>query len=75
MKNMSKENFFKELPIGLAMSLGMHEYAMDFYSQLDTNTREKIKQYIQNCSSGTEAKKKINNTIENLEKHNLDFLN
>lgn len=71
---MSKENFFKELPIGLAMSLGMNEYAMEFYSELDTNTRERIKQYIQNCSTGNEAKQKIKNTINNLEKHNLDFL-
>lgn len=71
---MSKENFFKELPIGLAMSLGMNEYAMDFYSKLDENNREKIKKYIQNCSTGSEAKEKIRNTINNLEKHNLDFL-
>lgn len=71
---MSKENFFKELPIGLAMSLGMNEYAMDFYSKLDAVTRDKIKQYIQDCSSGSEAKTKIKNTINNLEKNNLDFL-
>lgn len=72
---MSKENFFKELPIGLAMSLGMNEYAMEFFSELDTNTRDKIKKYIQNCSTGSEAKEKIKTTIKNLEKHNLDFLN
>lgn len=71
---MSKENFFKELPIGLAMSLGMNEYAMEFYSSLDSSTRDKIKQYIQNCSSGKEAKEKINTTIKNLEKNSLDFL-
>lgn len=71
---MSKEDFFKEIPIGLAMSLGMHEYAMDFYASLNTDTREKIKQYIQQCSSGTEAKNKINTAIEHMEKHNLDFL-
>ena len=71
---MGKENFFKELPIGLAMSLGMNEYAMDFYSKLDTNTRDKIKNYIQNCSTGSEEKEKIRNTIDNLEKHNLNFL-
>ena len=71
---MSKENFFKELPIGLAMSLGINEYAMDFYSKLDAVTRDKIKQYIQNSSSGSEAKSKIKTTINNLEKHNLEFL-
>ena len=72
---MSKENFFKELPIGLAMSLGMNEYAMDFYSKLDPVTRNKIKQYVQDCSSGQEAKKKIKDTVKNLEEHNITFLN
>lgn len=70
----NKADFYKELPIGLAMSLGMNEFAMDFYSGLDTDTRNKIKAYIQNCSSGKEAKNKIHTTIENLEKHNLKFL-
>lgn len=54
----NKPNFFKELPIGLAMSLGMNEFAMDFYSELDTNTRNKIKSYIQNCSSRKRSKTK-----------------
>ena len=72
---MSKENFFKEMPIGLAMSLGMNEYAMEFYAGLDDNSREKIKQYVQNCSTGKEAKQKINTAVTSLEKHNLDFLN
>ena len=70
----NKPDFYKELPIGLAMSLGMNEFAMDFYAGLDDVTRNKIKTYIQNCSSGDEAKSKINTTIRNLEKHNLDFL-
>lgn len=71
----NKPYFYKELPISLAMSLGMHEFAMDFYSSLDANTRNKIKSYIQDCNSGTEAKEKIKTTTTNLEKHNLDFLN
>ena len=71
----NKPDFYKELPIGLAMSLGMNEFAMDFYSGLDTTTRDKIKSYIQNCNSGTEAKAKIRATVKNLEEHNLEFLN
>ena len=35
----NKPDFYKELPIGLAMSLGMNEFAMDFYSGLDNTTR------------------------------------
>ena len=67
-------SFYKELPIGLAMSLGINEFAMDFYSSLDSSTRNKIKYYIQNCNSRNEAKEKIKTTIQNLEKHNLSFL-
>ena len=40
---MDKPNFFKEMPIGLAMSLGMNEFAMDFYAGLDSKKRESIK--------------------------------
>ena len=57
------------------MSLGINEFAMDFYAGLDNTIRNKIKAYIQDCNSGSEAKEKINITIKNLEKHNLDFLN
>jgi len=71
----NKQNFYKELPIGLAMSLGMNEFAMDFYAKLDTTTRNKIKTYIQNCNTNDEAKEKIHTAIQNLEKNNLDFLN
>ena len=38
-------------------------------------TRNKIKQYVQDCSSGEEAKKKIKDTVKNLEEHNITFLN
>ncbi len=72
---MDKPNFFKEMPIGLAMSLGMNEFAMDFYSGLDTNTRDRIKKYVQNSSTGDEAKAKIHTAVKNLEKHDLNFLN
>lgn len=71
----NKPDFYKEMPIGLAMSLGMNEYAMDFYAGLNQNTRQKIKSYIQDCNNGKEAKEKINETVQNLEKHNLEFLN
>lgn len=71
----NKPDFYKELPIGLAMSLGMNEFAMDYYSKLDNTTRNKIKNYIQNCSTGNEAKEKINIAVKNLEENTLDFLN
>lgn len=71
---MNKDKFYKEMPIGLAMSLGINEFAMDYYSQLDTTTKNKIKNYIQTSDTGNEAKQRINTAITNLEKHNLNFL-
>lgn len=71
---MDKPNFFKEMPIGLAMSLGMNEFAMDFYAGLDSKKRESIKQYVQRSTSGDDAKKRIRTAVQELEKHNLDFL-
>ncbi len=73
-EKMSNKNFLKDMPVGLALSLGMNEFAMEFYAELDNTTRENIKKYIQSSNSGAEAKSKINETVKNLEKHDLKFL-
>lgn len=70
----NKSEFYKDLPIGLAMSLGINEFAMDFYAGLDDTTRDKVKKYVQNCNSGSEAKQKIRTAVKSLEEHRLDFL-
>lgn len=72
---MSKPDFYKELPIGLAMSLGMNEYAMDFYSTLDPAVKGKLKEYVQHSETGEKARKKIKNAVKNLENHDISFLN
>ena len=61
---MSKPDFYKELPIGLAMSLGMNEFAMDFYSTLDPAVKGKLKEYVQHSETG----------VKNLENHDISFL-
>lgn len=71
---MSKPDFYKELPIGLAMSLGMNEFAMDFYSTLDPAVKGKLKEYVQHSETGEEARKKIKNAVKNLENHDISFL-
>lgn len=71
---MSKPDFYKELPIGLAMSLGMNEYAMDFYSTLDPAVKGKLKEYVQHSETGEKARKKIKNAVKNLENHDISFL-
>lgn len=65
----------KELPIGFAMSLALNEFAMEYYASLDDMNKEKITKYIQNSSTGSEAKSRINQVIKDLEKNNTDFLN
>ena len=42
----SKSEFYKDIPIGLAMSLGINEFAMDFYAGLDSTTKDKIKKLL-----------------------------
>jgi hypothetical protein len=73
-EKMNNKNLFKNMPVGLALSLGMNEFAMEFYTELDNTTRENIKNYIQSSNNGAEAKSKIKETIKNLEKHDLKFL-
>lgn len=72
---MNKPDFYKELPIGLAMSLGMNEFAMDFYSTLDPAVKGKLKEYVQHSETGEEARKKIKKAVKNLENHDISFLN
>ena len=71
---MRKPDFDKELPIGLAMSLGMNGYAMDFYSTLDPAVKGKLKEYVQHSETGEEARKKIKNAVKNLENQGISFL-
>ena len=71
---MSKPDFYKELPIGLAMSLCMNEYQMEFYSTHNTAVKGKLKEYVQHSETGEEARKKIKNAVKNLENHDISFL-
>ncbi len=64
----------KEIPVGLAMSLALNEFAMEYYSELDDMTRDKITHYVQGGNTGREAKDRINNVIKDLAKRNTNFL-
>lgn len=63
------------LPIGFAMSIAQHEEALKYYGSLDNDTKSKISKYIQNSSTGQEAKQRIETCINKLAKSNLNFLN
>jgi hypothetical protein len=63
-----------KLPVGFAFSLAQNEEALNFFGTLDRNTQMQIKGYVQNVSTGDEAKQKINTCVECLAKKNTDFL-
>ena len=71
---MNKENNQKEMPIGLAMSLALNEFAMEYYAGLDDEIHDQITKYVQNSNSGKEAKEKINTVVRSLSKRNTNFL-
>lgn len=63
-----------ELSGGFGMSLTMNKNAMDYYSKLTYEKQMKIVSYIKDNNTGFEAKNKIRNAINGLEKGNIDFL-
>lgn len=63
-----------DMPIGFLFSMSQNDKAMSYYSSLSQTQKESISKYLQNCSSGNEAKEKINTTINNLENNNISFL-
>lgn len=71
---MKENNIEKEIPIGFLFKISMNSKALDYYSLLDGNTKQEITNYIQNSTSGDEAKQKITKAIEHLNNNNVDFL-
>lgn len=63
-----------KLPIGFSMSVAQNENALNYFANLDANTKNKIVEYIQNSNTGDDAKLRINTTVDCLEKNSLDFL-
>lgn len=68
---MSAEN----IPIGLIMSIAQNENAFKYYANLDENTKSRINSYVQNSTTGDDAKQRVDTTISHLENNNLNFLN
>jgi len=63
------------IPLGFIFSISQNNKAMNFYSSLSDIQRDAISNYIQNCTSGNEAKEKISNAITSLENKDLSFIN
>ena len=62
------------MPVGFAMSLAQNEQALDYYSTLNTSMKNNIKLFIQNASTGDDAKSRIELAIENLSNQSTSFI-
>ena len=69
-----KEKEGKEIPIGLAMKLALNEYAMEYYSELDEVTKDKITNFVQGGNDGWETKDRINQAVKEMAERKTDFL-
>lgn len=60
------------IPIGFSMSLAQNPTALNNYSNLSNEEREKINAQIASSTTGPEAKTIIQNIISNLENNNIN---
>jgi len=65
----------EKLPTGFAFSLAQNKEALNYFGGLDKTAQTQIKQYIQDTTTGDEAKQKVGTCVECLAKRNTDFLN
>ncbi|MDD3303368.1 MAG: hypothetical protein PHP54_00410 [Clostridia bacterium] len=69
------ENNELEMPVGFSLSIGMNQKALSYFANLDSNTKNMIKSYIQNNTKNDDAKFRINTAVEDMANQNLNFLN
>ena len=62
------------MPIGLMMSLAQHEKAMKAFGRMDDEQQKSVIRYVEDSTTGQEAKNRIQKTVENLEQGNSGFL-
>lgn len=70
---MNNNNF--EMPIGFTFLLSINQNALKYFSNLNINTKEQIKTYIQNSINSDDAKYRINNAINCMNNNTIEFLN
>ncbi len=62
-----------DMPIGFGMELYQNSDALHCFAALSQGERNDIIQYIEKSKTGEEAKQRINNAVENLNKRNPKF--
>lgn len=60
-----------ELPTGLSMHLAQEPQAVANYGKLTKEQQASLIQYIQNCSTGEDAKNRIAHAVQCLKENNL----
>ncbi len=55
-----------EIPLGLGMSLAQHPDAMTAYGRMNSEQKQRIVQYIQDSTTGDEARQRIRQTVQML---------
>lgn len=63
------------LPIGFIMSIALNKKALKNFVNLNDNEKNMICTYIQNSTSGDDAKQRIDISIKGLENSSMNFLN
>lgn len=61
-------------PIGLMYKLAQNDDALNFLESLDGNQKAAVINYVKGSTTGDEAKKRIDNTINHLKQGNIDFV-
>ncbi|OCN02152.1 hypothetical protein A7X67_12090 [Clostridium sp. W14A] len=63
-----------DMPIGLMMSLAQHQNAMKTFGRLDDEHQKSVIRYVEDSTTGEEAKSRIQNAVQNLDQGNTGFI-
>lgn len=69
-----KESDARDMPIGLMMSLAMHQEAMRQFSLLDDAQQKEVIRFVENSRTGADAQNRIMTAVNGLEQGNTGFL-
>ena len=61
-----------ELPLGLSMELTMHPEAAATFGKMSVEQKRGAIQYVQGCTSGADAKKRIQNVVKRMEQGEMN---
>lgn len=73
-KDQNATNEYRDIPLGLGMSLAQHTDALNYFGTLDESQRNKIINYVQGATTGPDAKQRVNTAVEMLQQHDVDFV-